>query len=105
MLKTIDTEVSEAHGVKIGDLFTDHVQPYGSRTIRIERIVQRDPINPPSYMEQGAWYELHGTVTEGKETSRLFQHTSTRDIAGRFHTVYGVRPRDFAKGEKTTIAM
>ena len=90
--------------IQIGDLFTDHVQPYGARTIRVERIdINGDPA--PSYY--GAYgpqciMTLHGTVTEGIEISRLFQHTSRQDITGRRHTVYGVYPRHWAAREKIT---
>ncbi len=101
MTDRITTQVDEAHGVKIGDLFTDHVQPYGSRTIRIERIEQVELTQPRSYCAS-VWHNLSGTVTDGNETSRLFQHSSTRSIVGHHHTAYGCSPHDLTKGSKVT---
>lgn len=96
-------EVQEAEGLKIGDLFTDHVQPHGTRTMRVERI--REGRLEPRYLygcTDDRYWQLDGVVVEGTETSRLFQHTSTKSIVGRPHTSYGVRADEMQRHEKVT---
>lgn len=64
----------------IGEEFTCHNQPYGTFTILVDTV---------GYY--GGRPHITGTVVRGTETARLFQHSSTRDITGERHTVYGVR--------------
>lgn len=93
----------------VGTLFTDHVQPYGTRTIRIEE-VEYDGTPRPDYATMFSIgphciMRLHGTVVEGRETSFLFGHRLTKDITGRSHSVYGVTLEHIEKGEKISVAM
>lgn len=85
----------------VGKHFTNHVQPYGTRTIVIESVEYNGEPQPGYYVlfpiGPQCIMTLHGTVAEGVEISRLFQYTKTRDIKGERHTVYGVKPHDLEK--------
>lgn len=50
------------------------------------------------------WVRVHGVIVEGKETSRLFQHTNTKDLAGQAYTIE-VPPSAWEAGRYVTIAM
>lgn len=76
-------------------LFTHYNQPYGVIKMRVEQLTH----NP------SGTYNLVGTVVEGGERSRLLWATSTRDLAGKQHRVYGVTRRELLEGHKTTVAM
>jgi hypothetical protein len=86
--------------------FTHHNQPYGTVTFTVESV---DPVQPngEEYMRNRAkagWVRLTGTVVTGSETSRIYQHTSTRDLAGTAYKLE-VPPAAFEKGSYTTVAM
>lgn len=63
-----------------GGYFKLDSQPYGVEIFRVEEVG-----------EYRGGITLAGTVVKGSETSRLFQHTSTRDTTGSWTVVYGVR--------------
>ena len=104
----IDYQTVENHPL-IGQVFTDHVQPYGTRKMVIESVAiagepmpsyaVRFPIGPQMTMM------LTGTVIEGTERSKLFGARTYRDITGARHTVYGVKWYDLEKMEKVTVCM
>jgi len=48
---------------------------------------------------------LVGTITKGSTTSRLFQHTSTKDNAGNAISLENVTEAEIARGEKVSVAM
>lgn len=68
-------------------------QPYG-------RVVLGD-LQPGEY--NGAM-TITGRVISGTETSRLFQYSTTRNIAGETRTVYGVKPGELARGHIVRVA-
>lgn len=93
----------------IGQVFTDHVQPYGTQKFKIERVqIAGEPL--PSYSTrfhigpQMTMY-LSGTVVEGSTTSFLFGHKSTRSAVGQLHATYGVKPHHLDDMSKITVAM
>mgnify|MGYP003147251932 CR=1 FL=1 len=91
--------------------FTHHNEPYGTVVFAIESVTrcampERRFIGN-SYLVSRAekgWLNLTGTVIRGKERSRLFGSTSSRDLKGRPYTL-AVSPAEFAKGFKRSIAM
>lgn len=48
---------------------------------------------------------LEGTVKEGKETSRLFHATATKDIAGKKVIIYGIKQWEIDQGSAVRVAM
>lgn len=48
---------------------------------------------------------ITGTVKSGKEISRLFQHSLTKDIAGQKREVYGVKQWELDSGHIVRVAM
>lgn len=48
---------------------------------------------------------LTGTITKGSTTSRLFQHTSTVDNAGKSFRLDSVTRDEIERGEKVSVAM
>lgn len=97
---------NEIEGIAlVGQSFEHDMQPYGVRRFIIEKVERHTyklsyyPYNTVSKLR------LYGRIYWGHETSYLFGHTSTRDIAGRMETVYGVEHRHLDKMEKVSIAM
>lgn len=91
-------------------IFTHHNQPYGTVTFEVEVDVV---LQPPEERKVGneylyrraeaGWRHLEGTVIKGSVTNRLFQHTSTRDLAGEPYHL-DVPPAAYEKGEYVTVA-
>lgn len=48
---------------------------------------------------------VEGTVIKGTETSRLFQHTSTKSVVGQNRVVYGIKQRELDAGKAVRVAM
>lgn len=92
------------------DFFVDF-QPYGPVRFLVERASVRrhapmDKWDGKRIRRNHCWtLDLYGTVIEGSETSRLFQHTSTKDLAGKPYWLSGVRLDEARKGKAVKIAM
>lgn len=92
-------------------LFTHHNQPYGSVTFTVDHV---EPVTAPKERYVGndyianraakGWVRLNGVVVEGSETSRIFHHKSTTNLAGQAY-VLEVPPHAYAAGHYTTVAM
>lgn len=68
-------------------------QPYGTYTLGELR-----------WGSYNGFPTLTGTVIQGTTTSRLFQHTSTKNAVGEVRTIYGVKAREIAAGRCVSIA-
>ena len=89
-------------------LFTYHRQPYGTVVMAFNPALVTVYERTPADWER-KWYgpdkeywmvRLQGIVVKGSETSRLFQHTSTRDLKGTCYSVV-VPAEDFIAGQYT----
>lgn len=69
-------------------------QPYGKETLTDLR-----------WGEYNGFPTLSGTVIEGSQTSRIFQHTHTSSTVGRPRTIYGVKSHEIECGLCVRIAM
>lgn len=93
--------------------FTHYNEPYGTVKFTVDR-VEDVTYDGPKYMHGAidsrwmraskGWKRLFGTVIEGVERSRIFQHTSVRDLAGEKYMIE-VPPRAFEDGSYRTVAM
>lgn len=50
------------------------------------------------------YHVLKAIVLKGKEISRLGGHSSSRDIAGKEVTIFGVKPDELKRGEIVRVA-
>ena len=91
--------------------FVHHNEPYGTVVFAVQSVT---PCVMPSprgkgdsylaYRAEHGYLDLRGTVVRGKETSRLFHATATRDLRGQPYSL-AVTPAEYARGFKRTIAM
>lgn len=86
----------------IGKVISYDPQPYGERKVRIERITPKKVKRPYHPFDEFVCYDVYGTVVEGHERNRLFQHVSWRDISGTTTTIYGVGEQQLERGEVIT---
>lgn len=94
----------------IGQIIDYDPQPYGPRKVRITAVTQtgtrkvcrRDPDTGAYSFPEVPSYRVDGIVTEGREVSRLFQYTTSRDITGRRASIYGVTEAELATGRVIT---
>jgi hypothetical protein len=95
-----------------GKTFTHYNEPYGTVTFTVEVDEpvlypedERTPANEYAFLRaEAGWRRVSGTVVEGVEVSRLFQHTARRDLRGRPYSLE-VPPHAYEAGEYRTVAM
>lgn len=89
-------------GLNLPEKLTFHFQPYGTEVLgELSLRSSADICNgTPRTL-----YGVGGVVLEGSETSRLFQHTSTRSTKGERRVIWGVSAAELARGELVRVAM
>lgn len=95
----------------LGREFTDHVQPYGSRTILVDSVQVHDAVAEhgtranvwPPYGPHPV-LTLSGVVVRGTESSFFcgVRLGEPRDLSGERHTARGVGPRELRSMEQIT---
>jgi hypothetical protein len=80
--------------LKLPETFVFEMQPYGVETLGDLR----------EMTDNAGHSYITGTVLEGTETARLFQHTTTRSTKGARRWIYGITQRELDAGRAIRIA-
>jgi len=85
--------------LKLPETLVYELQPYGVETLGDLSFSKR------SIGEGRICFDVHGVVVKGSQTSRIFQHTSTKSTKGERRTIYGVTQEDVDTGRIVKVAM